>query len=433
MQPISSSLSLSGGGTDRLSLLALKAQITGDPLGALSSWNESLHFCEWSGVTCGRRHHRAVELDLHSCKLAGSLSPHIGNLSFLRILDLSNNSFSQNIPQELGRLFRLLQLNLENNTFTGEIPANISYCSNLQLIDLRGNDLIGKIPVELGSLLNLQACLLTANHLVGEIPLSFENLSSVESIRLGDNHLQGSLPYGIGRLKRLKKLSVPINNLSGTIPPSMYNLSSLTFFSVAINQFHGSLPSDLGQKLPSLEVLLFYANKFNGPIPVTIFNASTLSRIDLGNNSFTGKVPPFPNLPNLQHLYIDSNELGNGEEGDLIFLHSLANCTNLEVLVMGDNNLVEETSCTASDTMRRIGNNKALECLVSIMEVGVSCSEEVPRERTNISHAVAELLRIRDILLGTRRHGQRTCLRLSKWKMKVVKEGRGSVGASCRK
>ena len=69
---------------------------------------------------------------------------------------------------------------------------------------------------------------------------------------------------------------------------------------------------------------------------------------------------------------------------------------------------VEETSSIASDTMRRIGNDKALECLVSIMEVGVSCSEEVPGERTNISHAVAELLRIREILLGTRRHGQRT-------------------------
>ena len=174
MQPISSSFSLSGGGTNRLSLLAFKAQITGDPLGALSSWNESLHFCEWSGVTCGRRHQRAVELDLHSCKLAGSLSPHIGNLSFLRILDLSNNSFSQNIPQELGRLSRLLQLNLVNNTFTGEIPANISRCSNLQLIDLQGNNLIGKIPAELGSLLNLQACLLATNHLVGEIPLSLK-------------------------------------------------------------------------------------------------------------------------------------------------------------------------------------------------------------------------------------------------------------------
>ncbi|KAG5237802.1 LRR receptor serine/threonine-protein kinase [Salix suchowensis] len=339
IQPISSSFSLPGGGKDRLSLLAFKAQITGDPLGALSSWNESLHFCEWSGVTCGRRHQRAVELDLHSCKLAGSLSSHIGNLSFLRILDLSNNSFSQNIPQELGRLFRLLQLNLENNTFTGEIPANISHCSNLQLIDLQRNDLIGKIPAELGSLLNLQACLLAVNHLVGEIPLSFENLSSVERISVGVNHLQGNLPYGIGRLKRLKILSAPLNNLSGTIPPSMYNLSSLTLFSVASNQFHGSLPSDLGQKLPSLEVLVFYANKFNGPIPVTIFNASTLSFIDLGNNSFTGKVPPFPNLPNLQYLGIDSNDLGNGEEGDLIFLHSLANCTDLEVLGMSDNNL----------------------------------------------------------------------------------------------
>uniref|UniRef100_A0A6N2NK50 Reverse transcriptase Ty1/copia-type domain-containing protein n=1 Tax=Salix viminalis TaxID=40686 RepID=A0A6N2NK50_SALVM len=44
------------------------AQITDDPFGALNSWNESFHFCEWSGVTCGRRHQRVVELDLHSYK-----------------------------------------------------------------------------------------------------------------------------------------------------------------------------------------------------------------------------------------------------------------------------------------------------------------------------------------------------------------------------
>ncbi|XXG39567.1 hypothetical protein AAC387_Pa01g0500 [Persea americana] len=44
--------------TDRLALLALKAEITDDPLQALSSWNDSLHFCKWRGVTCGRTNQR---------------------------------------------------------------------------------------------------------------------------------------------------------------------------------------------------------------------------------------------------------------------------------------------------------------------------------------------------------------------------------------
>ncbi|KAJ6867263.1 hypothetical protein NC652_038477 [Populus alba x Populus x berolinensis] len=145
-----------GNETDRLSLLAFKAQITGDPLGKLSSWNESSHFCQWSGVTCGRRHQRAVELHLRSYQLVGSLSPHIGNLSFLRILNLADNSLSLYIPQELGRLFRLEELLLRNNTFDGGIPVNISRCANLRILQLTRGNLTGKLPAELGLLSKLQ-------------------------------------------------------------------------------------------------------------------------------------------------------------------------------------------------------------------------------------------------------------------------------------
>ncbi|KAH9769854.1 transcription factor MAMYB [Citrus sinensis] len=40
-----------GNETDRLALLEFKSKITHDPLGALGSWNESIHFCQWHGVT----------------------------------------------------------------------------------------------------------------------------------------------------------------------------------------------------------------------------------------------------------------------------------------------------------------------------------------------------------------------------------------------
>ncbi|XWS07654.1 hypothetical protein CRYUN_Cryun41cG0008000 [Craigia yunnanensis] len=37
--------------TDRLALLEFKSMITGDPQGVLSSWNESIHFCQWFNLT----------------------------------------------------------------------------------------------------------------------------------------------------------------------------------------------------------------------------------------------------------------------------------------------------------------------------------------------------------------------------------------------
>ena len=45
--------STSGNETDHLALLAIKSAIK-DPLGALASWNHSLHHCYWEGIT--RRH-----------------------------------------------------------------------------------------------------------------------------------------------------------------------------------------------------------------------------------------------------------------------------------------------------------------------------------------------------------------------------------------
>ena len=101
--------------TDRSALLKFKESIT-DTYMMLSSWNDSMHFCHWSGITCGRRHQRVTALDVQGYKLRGSISPYISNLTFLRIVNLQNNSFYGKIPHEVGHLFRLQQLSLSNNT-----------------------------------------------------------------------------------------------------------------------------------------------------------------------------------------------------------------------------------------------------------------------------------------------------------------------------
>uniref|UniRef100_A0A7N2LE72 Leucine-rich repeat-containing N-terminal plant-type domain-containing protein n=1 Tax=Quercus lobata TaxID=97700 RepID=A0A7N2LE72_QUELO len=55
--------------TDRLALLEFKAKITDDPLQVMSSWNDSIHFCQWQGVTYACRHQRVITLNLRSSKL----------------------------------------------------------------------------------------------------------------------------------------------------------------------------------------------------------------------------------------------------------------------------------------------------------------------------------------------------------------------------
>ncbi|GFZ20721.1 hypothetical protein Acr_28g0014260 [Actinidia rufa] len=273
--------------TDHQALLAIKDMIPGDPCHVFSTWNDSIHFCEWQGVGCGRKHQRVTALNLTSRGLAGSLSPHIGNLTFLRIIDLGNNTFHGTIPQHIGRLFRLQSLKLYSNFFQGELPSNLSLCLHIRIMYLHSNKLQGRIPPELGSLSNLF-------HLIVE-----------------DNELTGTIPPSLGNLSNLA-----FNHLSGEVPTSLYNISSLNLFSVA-------------------------ANQFSGPIPSSIGNASRLYEIDITMNLFTGPLPmTMGNLHDLQNLRCYRNKLGLGSiEGNELmnFFNSISNCSNLQVLVLATN------------------------------------------------------------------------------------------------
>ncbi|KAL5719898.1 non-specific serine/threonine protein kinase [Ranunculus cassubicifolius] len=327
-----------GNETDRVALFAFKSQITLDPSQVLNSWNESNHFCEWEGVQCGYKHQRVTKLDLRSRGLVGSISPHIGNLSFLRRLDLRNNSFQGEIPAKLDQLSRLEYLLLFNNSLVGEIPVNISYCSNLKYIHLYYNNLVGNIPTGVGSLRKLIELHLSTNQLTGEIPPSIGNITSLEYFRLDQNHLDGIIPSTLGQLKNLIFLALGDNKLSGIVPPSLYNLSNLELFHVVINNLTGKLPVDIGVALPHLKEIGIGGNQFFGSIPSSLFNASKLEKIALAESNFTGKVPlEVGNLKNLQWLNLGRNSLGSGKTGDLDFVTSLTNCSNLEILAMSYN------------------------------------------------------------------------------------------------
>lgn len=327
-----------GNDTDQIALFAFKASITEDPLQIMSVWNATTHFCKWPGVTCGRRHQRVTVLDLQSQKLVGTISPLIGNLSFLRVLQLQNNSFSGEIPPELGRLRRLRVLRLHNNSISGDIPANLSRCSNLINFNVFNNRLAGKIPMELGGLSKLEIISFGSNNLTGRIPSTFGNLSSLQGIFGSKNNLVGSIPDALCQLQNLIYIAVNENSLSGAVPPSLFNHSSVTAIDVGTNQIEGSLPSYLGNTLPNLEYLSIFRNKFTGSIPWSISNATNLAVLIMGKNGLVGKVPTVEKLQKLRRFIIAINSLGSGESDDLSFLSSLTNATDLELLELNQNN-----------------------------------------------------------------------------------------------
>ncbi|KAK6121893.1 hypothetical protein DH2020_044367 [Rehmannia glutinosa] len=325
--------------TDRLSLLSFKNYINDDPFQVLSSWNDSISFCQWKGVTCSSRRARVTMLALPSQKLGGTLSPAIANLTFLKVIDLRENNLRGRIPAEIGRLFRLEYIFLMQNNFGGEIPANLSQCSELQVINLNRNSLVGKIPNELSSLPKLIALHISANH---------SKLSRRDDSRR------------YWPLVNLEFLQVGNNNLSGNIPPSVFNLSKISIFALAFNNLVGSFPSSLGANMPNLKQLLVGVNLFSGNIPSSLSNISGLQIIDLPDNRLSGRVPDnLGRLTNLQRLNVGRNFLG----GRVDFITSLTNCSRFQMLGLDSNQfsgLLPQTIANLSINMNnlQIGGNK---------------------------------------------------------------------------
>ncbi|CAM8949309.1 unnamed protein product [Rhodiola kirilowii] len=326
--------------TDMLALLALKNGFldgTDIPL-SLSSWNASLHFCQWPGITCGRRHQRVTALDLAEQHLTGTLSSHIGNLTFLRFLNLSYCNIKGVVPEEIGQLSRLREFNMLSNALRGNIPLHLTNCSELRIIDLGQNHLTGTIPSQIGSMYKLEMLFMDRNNLTGDIPSMLGNISSLTRLLLSDNRLLGSIPSSLGKLGNLRILDFGINNLSGPLPLSLYNLSSLTTLSLVDNGFSGNIFEKFGVCFPHLKRVGVGKNYFTGIIPPTIANTSALKGFDVGGNQLHGNIPEsIGMLNNLKIFSVAQNNIGSGKIDDLEFLSSFANLSNLERLVLMDN------------------------------------------------------------------------------------------------
>ncbi|PON49395.1 Mitogen-activated protein kinase kinase kinase [Trema orientale] len=327
--------------TDKLALLEFKSLITSDPFQVLDSWNESYSFCHWVGVTCGHKHQaRLTSLDLNRKNLGGTITPHIGNLSFLQSLDLGENLLHGEIPPEAGRLSRVRYFNLSYNYLHGAVPVSLSHCSNLITLDLSSNNLTNFIPFELSFLSKLENLFLYTNSLTGRLPASLANLSSLQWLSVGFNHLEGEIPSTIAQMKNLEAFLVGINNFSGVFPPSLYNLSNLEFLSLTGNKFSGDLRPDFGVFFPKVQILDLGANQFTGSLPVSLSNSSSLRTLDIGGNNLTGNIPmSYGNIKNLEWLAVTNNNLGTYgvDDRDLSFLTPLANCSNLYWLDIGYN------------------------------------------------------------------------------------------------
>lgn len=152
-----------------------------------ANWLSGNPLAEWHGVTVDPRG-RVVGLDLSWNGLTGSITPQIGNLPYLRTLNLQGNALGGSIPPEIGSLANLEALILgsgssETNRLAGPLPPELGSLRQLMVLALTGIEtLAGALPATLLALTQLESLYADDTGLCAPLDSSFR--AWLETVRL---------------------------------------------------------------------------------------------------------------------------------------------------------------------------------------------------------------------------------------------------------
>ncbi|TKY65642.1 LRR receptor serine/threonine-protein kinase [Spatholobus suberectus] len=284
-----------------------------DPQDNLRNWNKG-DPCgrNWTGVSCFDRkgadgYFHVSEIYLMTMNLSGSLSPQLGQLSQLEILDFMWNNLKGTIPKEIGNIKSLRLLLLNGNTLSGSLPDELGNLPNLNRFQVDENQLSGPIPESFANLVSVKHLHMNNNSFNGQLPSALSKLSNLIHLLVDNNDLSGYLPPEFSKLQGLAILQLDNNNFSGSRIPTTYaNLTRLVKLSLRNCSLQGAVPDF--SSIPNLTYLDLSWNQFSGPIPSNKL-ADNMTTIDLSSNHLNGSIPRSFSYPYLQNLSLANNLL----------------------------------------------------------------------------------------------------------------------------
>lgn len=203
-------------------------------------------------------------LHLRKCNFSGIVPPQLGNLTNLRVLDLSGNhmlsSPSLNWLSGLSLLSRLdLSHFFDLSVHTNWLQQILSLHS-LQRLHLRSCNIKDVEPYETlfvnSSSTSLLVLDLSHNHLTSSAFDWLSNLSTrLVKMDLSKNALGGQIPDALTAFSALTELYLGSNKFTGSLPQSLGNLSNLRVLDVSSNSLEGAISESNFMRLHSLKML----------------------------------------------------------------------------------------------------------------------------------------------------------------------------------
>lgn len=278
--------------SQKVALMKLYEATSGDNWRENDNWGSDRPLNEWFGLAVADGH--VTEIDLQGNHLDGYIPDEIYDLPFLESLIIGSPKHSNTLNDwnkddwnlirgelspKIGHLSKLKVLDFKGLTdiTCGDIPDEI-WMPQIEKINLNKVSIKGRISSAIGNAANLKYLDISNNwgktDLRGTLPAEIAKLKKLEFLDLeGNRHLTGTLPENIGDMESLQYVNLRICALTGTIPESIFKLKNLYSFWIDANFLEGEFDLSRLAELPNMDFFDISSNNHlhgTGEVPYWI-------------------------------------------------------------------------------------------------------------------------------------------------------------------